>query len=64
MTALDFLSGVDSGIYTLEPFTAADLGRCCKLIKIYRDLHLGLADAAILATAQRLGMFRVLTKVG
>lgn len=58
---LDFLGGIASGIYTLEPFTTADLGRCRELIQGYRDLDLGLADAAVVATAERLGILRVLT---
>jgi predicted nucleic acid-binding protein len=58
---LDFLAGLASGAYTLEPLTAADLARCRELIAMYRDLDLGLVDAAVIATAERLGIDRILT---
>jgi uncharacterized protein len=58
---LDFIDGIKSGFYTLEPFTIADLKRCRDLIAAYQGLDLGLADAAIIATAERLGIRRVLT---
>ncbi|MGI9304109.1 MAG: PIN domain-containing protein [Gammaproteobacteria bacterium] len=59
---LDFLHGLAAGSFTLEPFTAADLERCQELIALYRDLDLALADAAVIATAERLKIDRVLTQ--
>lgn len=58
---IDFLDAVRAGVFTLEPFTAADLDRCRELILQYRDLNLGLADAAVVATAERLGVHQILT---
>ena len=58
---LDFLDGLIGGAYTLEPLTSADLLRCRELIAQYRNLDLGIADAAVMATAERLGVYRILT---
>ena len=58
---LDFLDGIISGAYTLEPLTVVDMERCRELIATYRDLDLGLADAAVIATAERLNIRRILT---
>lgn len=58
---LDFLSGVIDGIYTLEPLTPADLVRCHALISTYKDLDPGLADVAVIATAERLNIRAILT---
>ena len=52
--ALDFLESVEQGAYLLVPMLAADLRRCLELIRQYRDLELGVADAA--AAAERLGV--------
>ena len=58
---LDFLEGLSSGALTLEPTTTADIERCRELIATYRDLDLGLVDSAVIATAERLDVRRVLT---
>jgi predicted nucleic acid-binding protein len=58
---LDFLNGIASGAYTLEPFTAEDLARVRELIATYSALDIGLADAAVVATAERLRVPRILT---
>ena len=58
---LAFLDGFGTGAYTLEPFTATDLNRCRELIAAYRDSGLGLADTAVIATAERLGISTILT---
>jgi len=58
---LSFLDDVQSGAYTIEPVTAADIRRCRELIATYRNLDLGLADASVIAVAERLGVRRVLT---
>jgi predicted nucleic acid-binding protein len=59
--ALHFLADLKGGVFTLEPFTMADLVRCRKILEDYHDLDLGLCDAAVMATAERLGIFRILT---
>ena len=58
---LDFLASVTAGAFTLAPFTSEDLSRCRQLIDQYRDLPLGLADAAVVSTAERLQLDRILT---
>jgi uncharacterized protein len=58
---LDFIDAINSGIYTLEPFTSSDARRCRDLVASYRDLDIGLADAAVLATAERLGVRNIFT---
>ncbi len=58
---LDFLDSLISGAFTLEPFIPTDMIRCRELIATYRDLDLGLVDSAVIATAERLEVRRVLT---
>jgi len=58
---LDLLGDIQAGAFTLESFTAGDLVRSRRLIQQYRDLDLGLADAAVIAAAERLHIRRVLT---
>ena len=58
---LDFIDSLRSGAFSLENLTAEDLARCHELITQYRDLDLGLADATVIATAERLGIDRILT---
>lgn len=58
---LDFLDGLMAGAYVLIHPTADDLVRCHELIRQYRSLGLGLADASVVATAERLGIPRLLT---
>ena len=58
---LDLLDDILAGAFTLEPFTAADVRRSRELIDQYSTLNIGLADAAAMATAERLGIRRILT---
>lgn len=58
---LDFLDSVTSGAFVLEPLTDADVKRCREILAQYRDLDPGLADAAVIATAERLRTDRILT---
>jgi uncharacterized protein len=58
---LDFFDDILEGAFTLEPFTLVDLRRSRELIAQYSTLNLGLADAAVIATAERLGTRRILT---
>ena len=55
------LEGIAKGSYTLEAFTLQDAARCRDLLEKYRDLDLGLADASVIATAERLEVYRILT---
>lgn len=58
---IDFMEAVQQGFFTLEQFTASDLIRVIELLTIYRDLNLGLADSAIIATAERLKISTIVT---
>lgn len=51
--ARDFLTAVESGFFMLEPFAREDLTYCCAIIDRYQSLNLGLADAAVMAVAER-----------
>lgn len=59
--ALEFLEAVEKGDFEVVPITRSDLERCRDLALQYRDLKLGLADSTIVATAERLGVYRLLT---
>ena len=59
--AVDFLEGIESGAFLLVSPTSEDLTRCRELILQYRGLSLGLADATVVATAERLNIWRVFT---
>jgi predicted nucleic acid-binding protein len=58
---LDFLDSLLSGAFVLEAMMELDVKRCRELLTQYRDLDLGLVDAAVMATAERLGTDRILT---
>jgi hypothetical protein len=58
---LDFLKDILAGAFTLEHLLSADVNRSTELIEQYRNLDLGLADAAVIATAERLGVRRIMT---
>jgi predicted nucleic acid-binding protein len=58
---LDFLEEILAGTYTLYRLDSQDLLRCQELLSRYRNLNLGLADTAVMATAERLNIYRVLT---
>lgn len=58
---LAFLSSLRVRAFRLEEITPADCVRCEQLLQTYRDLDLGLADAAVIATAERLRVPTILT---
>lgn len=58
---IGFLDDLSEGAYALEPLTEGDVFRCRELVEQYRDSDIGLADAAVVATAERLNLSRVLT---
>jgi predicted nucleic acid-binding protein len=60
--AFQFLEAVDQQDFTLVPVMAPDLARCRELLTQYRDLEIGLADATIVAAAERLAIPRHLTQ--
>jgi hypothetical protein len=55
------LDDVIEGIYAREPCLDEDLSRARELIRTYREHDIGLVDATILATAERLDVPRILT---
>src|SRR5262245_62597630 len=55
------LDDVIEGAYVREPCLDVDLLRARELIKKYRQHDIGLVDATVLATAERLGVQRILT---
>lgn len=56
-----FLQDLASGAFALEPFLPEDIRRCRELVDKYADLELGLTDAAVIATAERLNIDPILT---
>jgi predicted nucleic acid-binding protein len=59
--SLDFLASVESGAFELIDFTADDVSSCREWMAQYRDLPLGLSDAAVVATAERLEVQQLFT---
>lgn len=55
------LSDIDAGAYAYEPPTVADLARASVIDRKFSNLELGLTDSTIVALAERLGVFRLLT---
>lgn len=58
---LDFLTSLRTGAFLLDTGVQDDLERIQALVAQYRDLDLGLADAAVIATAERLEARKILT---
>lgn len=58
---LRFLADIQEGAFAIEQVTLADLRRCSSLIAKYHNLDLGLADASVIAVAERIGTDRILT---
>ena len=56
-----FLAALASGAYGVEPVAAGDWLRIAELVGAYRDLPLGIVDASVVATAERLGERSVAT---
>jgi uncharacterized protein len=59
--ALEFLASIESSAFTLVGLSLVDLTRCRALMSQFRDLSLGLADASVVATAERLQIQRIFT---
>lgn len=56
-----FLDSLARGELPVEPTTAADFARMAELVRSYADFPLGTADAAVIATAEQLGVRRIAT---
>jgi uncharacterized protein len=59
--ALDFLESVQRGAFALVMPSTEDLVRCREVMVQYRDLSVGIADASVVATAERLRIQWLLT---
>ena len=58
---LQFLDDIEKGAFHVQPFLNDDLSHCRQILKDYSDLNVGLCDASVVATAERLGVDRILT---
>lgn len=58
---LSLIDSLISGAFTLDWGSSQDLHRSRELLEQYRDLDLGLADASVITTAERLDVRRILT---
>ena len=56
-----FLGDLAAGNQLPEPVLAADWLRIAELVARYRDPPLGTVDAAVLATAERVGVVEIAT---
>lgn len=56
-----FVEDMAAGAYRLEVVTEEDLVRAADLEKQYADLGLGVVDASVIATCERLGEIKVAT---
>jgi predicted nucleic acid-binding protein len=59
--AVELLESIELGAFTLAAPTSEDVVRYRELMLQYRDLSLGLADASVVATAERLKIPRIFT---
>ena len=60
--AFEFIEAVEQGDFTLVALSTADLVHCREVVAQYRALEIGLADASIVAAAERLNVARLLTQ--
>jgi uncharacterized protein len=60
-SSLDFFDSILNGAFRLESLTLDDVQRSHDLMRQYASLKLGFADAAVIATAERLRIQDVLT---
>ena len=58
---LAFVDAIVAGEFTTEPLLDDDIARSAELMAVYVDTPVGLVDAAIASTAERLGVVRLLT---
>jgi len=60
--AFEFIEVVEQGDFTLVTLSTADFVRCREVVAQNRALEIGLADASIVAAAERLNVARLLTQ--
>jgi uncharacterized protein len=56
-----FLGDLASGVFAIESVQPADWLRIAELASRYRNLQLGMVDASVVATAERMGITEVAT---
>ena len=56
-----FRADLANGLFTVEWDGGADLERACELDELYSDLSLGLVDAVVMATSERLEARAIVT---
>jgi uncharacterized protein len=56
-----FLGDLADGAFAVEPVAAGDWLRIAELVARYRELPLGAVDAAVVTTAERLGLNEIMT---
>lgn len=59
--AVDFIEALEQRDFEVVPLLDEDVTRCRELAVQYRDLKIGLADASIVAVAERLRISRLLS---
>jgi uncharacterized protein len=59
--AVEFVESIEAGAFTLVGLLPQDVVRCRELMVQYRGLPLGIADASVVAIAERLPIQRVFT---
>jgi predicted nucleic acid-binding protein len=57
----EFLRGLLSSDWRLEPMSSSDLSRTAAIVDDYADANLGFVDAAVAAIAERLAVKRIYT---
>lgn len=60
-TEIAFLRGLGASDWQIEPLAPRDLDRSTDLLDAYRAADIGFVDAAVIATAERLGVTRIYT---
>ncbi|HET6884162.1 MAG TPA: PIN domain-containing protein [Pirellulales bacterium] len=59
--ARDFVRAIEREEFKVVPFEKTDIIRSAELLDQYHDLEIGLADATVVATAERFNIFRLLS---
>lgn len=60
----DFLEGLTQGFFTVEPTSQSDWDSAARLLREHPSIRLGLTDATVVAVAERLTTYVVLTPTG
>jgi predicted nucleic acid-binding protein len=58
---ITLLDEVGRGLYSPEPFSAREMAEAARMMELYTDLGIGLADASVVVLANRYDTLDVLT---